>query len=319
MRFVESGIKCQLTDNKAISGLLTYNQIDGLQKDRDMNLETTRTVCRRLGIEEGSVLECMVTEVQKDRFGVILSVKASDLETARAEEAEPIVQETTRQSSRSRQRIKRSINHPFFKNFDYKQAQEYLNREGKVGDVVIRPSSKGMDHLAITYKFFGDMFMNLDVVEKDKSDPNSLGKRLLVNQVNYSDLDEIVYKCVDQTVEHARKLMEHPKYSSKNDTGIENELQDEKKQNPRGIPYRLALSSTPGKFNIHYLPARRVKTQSISVVPDGYKYSGRIFKNTTKLMNAFKTSYADKAQGGSSGRTQERKPTEQRRSSQWEK
>jgi len=43
----------------------------------------------------------------------------------------------------------RRINHPRFKNMSLQNAKEYLN-DREIGDFVIRPSSKGTDHLNIT-------------------------------------------------------------------------------------------------------------------------------------------------------------------------
>jgi transcription elongation factor SPT6 len=54
----------------------------------------------------------------------------------------------------------RSIQHPYFKNLDYKAAEEYLSRRPR-GDFVVRPSTKGNDHISITWKVDNDIYQHI--------------------------------------------------------------------------------------------------------------------------------------------------------------
>jgi transcription elongation factor SPT6 len=54
----------------------------------------------------------------------------------------------------------RKITHPKFKNTSVQGALDYLN-EKEVGDFLVRPSSKGIDHLTITWKFFDKIYVHL--------------------------------------------------------------------------------------------------------------------------------------------------------------
>ena len=54
----------------------------------------------------------------------------------------------------------RSIQHPYFKNLDYKAAEEYLARRPR-GDFVVRPSTKGNDHISITWKVDNDIYQHI--------------------------------------------------------------------------------------------------------------------------------------------------------------
>lgn len=56
-----------------------------------------------------------------------------------------------RKKRRDVDHIRRIIKHPNFHNLNYKQAEEMLSHQQR-GDVVIRPSTKGPDHLAVTWK-----------------------------------------------------------------------------------------------------------------------------------------------------------------------
>lgn len=57
-------------------------------------------------------------------------------------------------------RTRRIIKHPAFKNLGSKQAEEYL-APMQHGDAVIRPSSKGVDHLAVTWKVADGVYQHL--------------------------------------------------------------------------------------------------------------------------------------------------------------
>lgn len=65
-----------------------------------------------------------------------------------------------------------------------------------VGELMIRPSSKGPSHLAMTLKFFDGVYVHIDVVEggKEHRDMTSflrLGKTLKIGDETFEDLDEV--------------------------------------------------------------------------------------------------------------------------------
>lgn len=57
-------------------------------------------------------------------------------------------------------RSRRVIKHPNFQNFNSAQAEAYLDKQQR-GDVVIRPSSKGIDHLAVTWKVDEKLYQHI--------------------------------------------------------------------------------------------------------------------------------------------------------------
>ncbi len=57
-------------------------------------------------------------------------------------------------------RTRRVIKHPNFHNFNTAQAEAYLEKQQR-GDVVIRPSSKGIDHLAVTWKVDDKLYQHI--------------------------------------------------------------------------------------------------------------------------------------------------------------
>ena len=118
-------------------------------------------------------------------------------------------------------RTQRVIKHPLFKPFNSAQAQEYLGSQSR-GDVVIRPSSKGLDHLAVTWKVSDNIYQHIDVLELDKTSQFSSGTTLKIGgKYNYSDLDELIVNHVKAMAKKVDEIMLHEKYQngSKTDTG----------------------------------------------------------------------------------------------------
>jgi len=64
-------------------------------------------------------------------------------------------------------RAQRVIKHPLFHPFNSRQAEDALRTQGR-GDCIIRPSSKGPDHLAVTWKVADGVYQHIDVLELDK-------------------------------------------------------------------------------------------------------------------------------------------------------
>lgn len=55
---------------------------------------------------------------------------------------------------------RRVIKHPNFKNFNSGKAEEFLANQ-QPGEVIIRPSSKGFNHLAVTWKVAEDLYQHI--------------------------------------------------------------------------------------------------------------------------------------------------------------
>ncbi len=119
-------------------------------------------------------------------------------------------------------RAQRVIKHPLFRPFNSAQAEEYLGSQGR-GDVVIRPSSKGLDHLAVTWKVSDNVYQHIDVLELDKENEFSVGKTLKIGgKYAYSDLDELIVNHVKAMAKKVDEMMTDEKYqsTSKAQTGL---------------------------------------------------------------------------------------------------
>lgn len=117
-------------------------------------------------------------------------------------------------------RAQRVVNHPLFFSFNAAQAEEYLGSK-EPGEVVIRPSSKGLDHLAVTWKVADNCFQHIDVLELDKENEFSLGRTLKVGKQSYSDLDELIVNHVESMAKKVTEMMKDERYhkTSKEQTG----------------------------------------------------------------------------------------------------
>jgi transcription elongation factor SPT6 len=116
----------------------------------------------------------------------------------------------------------RVIKHPLFRPFNATQAEEYLGSQSP-GDVVIRPSSRGPDHLAVTWKVAQGVYQHIDVLELDKENEFSVGRVLKVGgRYTYSDLDDLIVNHVKAMAKKVDEIMHNEKYQdgSKAETGM---------------------------------------------------------------------------------------------------
>lgn len=74
--------------------------------------------------------------------------------------------------------IKRVIVHPAFHNISYAEAEKCMVNMDQ-GEVIVRPSSKGADHLTITWKVADGIYQHIDIREEGKVNAFSLGTYLI--------------------------------------------------------------------------------------------------------------------------------------------
>lgn len=73
---------------------------------------------------------------------------------------------------------------------------------------------------------------------------------------------------------------------------LEKYLADEKVKNPKKIPYYVSANKQfPGKFVLAYQPSSRPKFELISIVPDGYRFRGKVYHSVNDLFKWFKENY----------------------------
>jgi transcription elongation factor SPT6 len=108
-------------------------------------------------------------------------------------------------------RPNRVVNHPLFFQFNSQQAEEYLGSK-EPGEAIIRPSSKGLDHLAVTWKVADNIYQHVDVLEMGKASEYSLGKQLRVGKHVYSDLDELIVTHIESMAKKVTEMMKDDRF-----------------------------------------------------------------------------------------------------------
>jgi transcription elongation factor SPT6 len=113
---------------------------------------------------------------------------------------------------------KRKVDHPNFYDMNSGQAEQFLAAMQR-GDVVIRRSSKGPDHLAITWKVDEDVFQHIDVAELNKPNEYAIGRLLKVGKYSYMDLDDLIINHVKAMARKFDEMQFHEKYRPEHELG----------------------------------------------------------------------------------------------------
>mmetsp|Transcript_1566 Transcript_1566/g.5360 ORF Transcript_1566/g.5360 Transcript_1566/m.5360 type:complete len:1419 (+) Transcript_1566:173-4429(+) len=188
--------------------------------------------------------------------------------------------------------VKRNINHPLFHNVSMVEAFKILESSG-VGDIVIRPSSKGTTHLTLTCKFYDQVYSHVEIREsmkgRDGATNLQLGVPLSVGDTPYEDLDEIVARFVEPYTSFLKKMLRFRKFRKGSKAEIDEALQFEKRKQPNHVPYCFSISyEHGGYFTISYVLNRSVRHEYIQLTNLGYKFRNTYFADIENLVTHFK-------------------------------
>ena len=154
-------------------------------------------------------------------------------------------------------RAQRVVKHPLFRPFNAAQAEEFLGPQG-LGDLVIRPSSKGLDHLTVTWKVSDNVFQHIDVLELDKENEFSVGRVLRIGgRYTYTDLDELINSHVQAMAKKVREIKNDERFQDGSKSGAG-------KSRPDCVPDNLATNT---RFQRTGLPATWKRTPSAPCTP----------------------------------------------------
>ncbi|KAK3309161.1 SH2 domain-containing protein [Chaetomium strumarium] len=202
--------------------------------------------------------------------------------------------EELREKDKVTGRTQRVIKHPLFKPFNGTQAEEYLGGLPP-GEVVIRPSSKGNDHLAITWKVADGVYQHIDVLELQKENEFSVGKVLRVGgKYTYSDLDELIVDHVKAMAKKVEELMQHEKFQKGSRADLEKWLTTYIDANPNRSTYAFCLDTKhPGYFYLCFKASRgsKVNAWMVRVIPHAYELLKNQYPDMRALCNGFKLRY----------------------------
>uniref|UniRef100_UPI0034C6DEEA SPT6 n=1 Tax=Homo sapiens TaxID=9606 RepID=UPI0034C6DEEA len=208
-------------------------------------------------VKVGMTVHCRIMKIDIEKFSADLTCRTSDL----------------------------MIAHPSFHNINFKQAEKMMETMDQ-GDVIIRPSSKGENHLTVTWKVSDGIYQHVDV-----------RATLWINSEEFEDLDEIVARYVQPMASFARDLLNHKYYqdcSGGDRKKLEELLIKTKKEKPTFIPYFIcACKELPGKFLLGYQPRGKPRIEYVTVTPEGFRYRGQIFPTVNGLFRWFKDHYQD--------------------------
>ncbi|XP_055642141.1 transcription elongation factor SPT6 isoform X2 [Toxorhynchites rutilus septentrionalis] len=261
-------------------------------------------------VQNGQTIHVRITKIDVERFALDCSSKSSDLADKNNEwrprkdafydqEAEDKDNKKESDSKKQQQRqqyIKRVIVHPSFHNISYAEALKIMEQLDQ-GEVIVRPSSKGSDHLTATWKVTKDIYQHIDVREEGKENVFSLGQSLWIGNEEFEDLDEIIARYINPMASYVRDLLNYKYYKDTNGgmrDKAEEILKEEKKKNPNKIHYVISVAKNyPGKFLLSYLPRTKFKHEYVTVTPEGFRFRQENFDSVNSLLKWFKEHFRD--------------------------
>ncbi|OAV88590.1 hypothetical protein PTTG_01510 [Puccinia triticina 1-1 BBBD Race 1] len=258
----------------------------------------------------GSTTQAVVVEIHKDRFSVELNSQphyvAANSGGRKKVETDPYFDMSQMEIDKDRvetkkktgsRRTQRVIKHPNFHNFNAGQAEQHLANLQR-GDCVIRPSSRGTDHLAVTWKVDTGIYQHIDVLELDKPNEFSLGRILKIGgRYSYSDLDELIVSHVRAMARKVEEMIQHEKYKGSSDD-MSNFLKTYLMANPDRSTYAFCIDKeVAGNFLIGFKANKNspMQTWNVKVSPGAYELHGTQAGDMLSLCNAFKTQYTARA------------------------
>ncbi|KAJ2821473.1 Transcription elongation factor spt6 [Coemansia erecta] len=176
----------------------------------------------------GQAIVAVVKRIDLEKMSLDLSMRKSDVDAACGRDrdlapdaarvdayfdidAETMLRERSRAAKQKSTARMRTIPHPLFKPLNGREAEQYLATRPR-GDCVIRPSSRGVDHIAITWKVGDSLFQHIDVREENKPHEGALGLSFTVGELSYTDLDELIALHVDPIMRKLDEVKRSPKF-----------------------------------------------------------------------------------------------------------
>ncbi|KAI1712859.1 SH2 domain-containing protein [Ditylenchus destructor] len=249
-----------------------------------------------------------VLSVDFNKMQCELSCKSSDLQGANVDVRDEYFAESQYQRDKEQKIkakrvrnmqtcfVKRLIRHPNFHNVTFAQAEVML-KDMPVGDVVVRPSSKSVNNLTVTWKVAHDIYQHISVQESDKPNQFSIGRVLSINDEPFEDLDEILARYIQPLTGYAHDITSYKYFmagvTSEDREIIAKHLSDEKQRCPSKIPYTLTASAKfAGFFAISYLIQSKTQHEYFSITPNGITFRYQEFQTTDDLINWFKVNFS---------------------------
>ncbi|KJR83147.1 transcription elongation factor SPT6 [Sporothrix schenckii 1099-18] len=202
--------------------------------------------------------------------------------------------EDLKEKDKTTGRTQRVIKHPLFRPFNATQAEEYLGSQA-VGDMVIRPSSRGNDHLVVTWKVADGVYEHIDVLELQKDNEFSVGRLLRIGgKYSYTDLDELIVEHVKAMAKKVGEMTRNEKFQPGTRADTEKWLTTYMDANPNRSSYAFCTDTKhPGYFFLCFKVNRntRVNFWPVRVIPKGFEMLKVAYPDMRALTNGFKMRY----------------------------
>ena len=257
-------------------------------------------------VKRGQRIWVRINQIKPDRFFVECTSKSSDLIDSdwnlkpqrdayydtELEEKDKEKSTVQAQAKKGSTYIRRVITHSSFHNISYKEAEKMLATMDQ-GDCIIRPSSKGQDHLTVTWKVYENIYSHIDVREEGKANSFSLGQSLWIGNEEFEDLDEIIARHINPMASNSNDIITFKYFRTDTNGGdrakCDQLILSDKRQNPSKIHYFFSASKDlPGKFMLTYLPREKPRHEYVTATPDGYRFRHQNFETLSHLMKWFK-------------------------------
>lgn len=188
----------------------------------------------------------------------------------------------------------RRIPHKNFKNLSYGEAIEYL-RNKEIGEFVFRPSSRGEDHLTLTYKFYINTYSHVDIIETDKLPGMNIGQKLYIDRESYESLDEIEARYIMPIIQFANETAGHRKFVPASSMKVIDEyLSNEYQKHSEHINYCFTILPEFPQFVIlaYILQKDTIIKEYIKVKCQGYYFHSAYQKSLAALISWFKQNFS---------------------------
>eukprot|EP00487_Bulimina_marginata_P002760 TRINITY_DN16331_c0_g1_i1.p1 TRINITY_DN16331_c0_g1~~TRINITY_DN16331_c0_g1_i1.p1 ORF type:complete len:185 (+),score=13.37 TRINITY_DN16331_c0_g1_i1:265-819(+) len=113
--------------------------------------------------------------------------------------------------------------------YSKEEAIKKLAQSKGYGQLIFRPSSRGLSYLSMTWKMADnpDIFVHYLIQEREKPNPYAIGHKLLIGKEEYDDLDEIYTHHKPRLNELTQIMIGHKNFRYGDENDINEMLQDE--------------------------------------------------------------------------------------------
>ncbi|GMM50327.1 chromatin-remodeling histone chaperone [Starmerella bacillaris] len=270
------------------------------------NISDDRSVPINQQFAPGQAVQAVLISVDYGRLFAIASTSASAVKQALKMleqkeimsidkqhwnfEAQDRDSQSAQRKAEQQQRQMRVIKHPLFRSFSAKEAEDYLAPLQR-GDLVIRPSSRGTDHLVVTWKVSEQIYQHIDVKELDKPNEYALGRTLQVGPYKYTDLDELILMHVQSMSRKIDEITASDKFQKGNRKDVERWLKAYTNARPTQSVYAFCFDHRrPGYLLLCYMLGANepIKELHVRVLPNAYELLGHAYPDVLGLTNGFK-------------------------------